>query len=191
MEICESGLKKLEGLFGLFCNCVYVLAALAMVTVALGLIISSLMKVYDAFSIVPVHQPALLDAVSLIVISIAIFDVARYVMEEEVLHDRELRDPKEAREAITKFMVIIALAVALEGIVFMFDLGKATPECLLYPILLLSVSVLMIVGLGWYQRLSLQTEKDLNGAYSPDSQDTDNTQAPVLSSAETRSELNF
>ncbi len=106
-------------------------------------------------------QSVLLDAVSLIVISIAIFDVAKYIMEEEVLRDRELREPKEARESITKFMVIVALVVALEGIVFIFDLGKTNPEYLLYPVLLLGTSVLMIVGLGLYQRLSLSTERDL------------------------------
>ncbi|MAZ76953.1 MAG: hypothetical protein CMH31_06615 [Micavibrio sp.] len=129
--------------------------------IAIGLIISSLAKVYLSFSSFPMDQSVLLDAVSLIVISIAIFDVAKYIMEEEVLRDRELREPKEARESITKFMVIVALVVALEGIVFIFDLGKTNPEYLLYPVLLLGTSVLMIVGLGLYQRLSLSTERDL------------------------------
>jgi len=76
-----------------------------------------------------------------VVISVAILDVAKYVMEEEVLRSRELRMPHEAREAVTKFMVIIALVVSIEGIVLVFELGKDEPELLLYPVLLLSVSV--------------------------------------------------
>lgn len=106
----------------------------------------------------------LLEAVSSLVISVAILDVAKYVMEEEVLRSRELRDPSEAREAITKFMVIIALVVAIEGIVLVFELGNAQPKLLLYPILLLAVSVLIVVGLGIFQRLSLHAEKRLADA---------------------------
>jgi len=161
LDLRGSFLKKMERLFNAFCNFVFVFAALAMGVVALGLVVSSLVKVYMAFSEMPVDQPILLDAVSLIVISIAIFDIARYVMEEEVLKDRELRDPREAREAITKFMVIVAFVVALEGIVFIFDLGKTNPEYLLYPILLLGVSILIVIGLGLYQRLSVETEREI------------------------------
>lgn len=178
--------NRLEKSFCIFRSSMYALAALAMGTVALGLILSSLIKVFDSFNALPVNQSALLDAVSLIVISIAIFDVARYLMEEEVFHDRELRDPKEAREAITKFMVIIALAVALEGIVFIFDLGKADPEYLLYPIMLLGVSVLMIVGLGLYQRLSLITEKELDSVSSQDLSDAANTNPFIVFSGKQR-----
>ena len=59
-----------------------------------------------------------------------------------------MRNPSEAREAITKFMVIIALVVAIEGIDLVFELGNAQPKLLLYTVLLLAVSVLILVGLG-------------------------------------------
>ena len=108
----------------------------------------------------------MLEAVSSLVISVAIFDVAKYVMQEEVLRSRELRNPTEAREAVTKFIVIIALVVAIEGIVLVFELGNSEPELLLYPILLLAMSVIIVVGLGVFQRLSLQAEKRLADAES-------------------------
>lgn len=151
----------MHNIFGRFSTIIYVLATMTMGVTALGLVGSSILKIYYALTHFPINQSILLDAVSLVVISIAIFDVAKYIMEEEILRDRELREPKEAREAITKFMVIIALVVALEGIVFIFDLGKEQPEYLIYPVLLLFISVIMVVGLGIYQRLSLNAEKDL------------------------------
>jgi hypothetical protein len=83
-------------------------------------------------------------------------------MEEEVLRSRELRRPHEAREAVTKFMVIIALVVSIEGIVLVFELGGTEPELLLYPIMLLCVSVIIVVGLGVFQRLSLKAERNLD-----------------------------
>lgn len=75
-----------------------------------------------------------------------------------------MRNPSEAREAITKFMVIIALVVAIEGIDLVFELGNAQLKLLLYTILLLAVSVLIVVALGIFQRLSLNAEKRLTDA---------------------------
>ncbi|WP_162797892.1 hypothetical protein [Sulfitobacter sp. JL08] len=143
---------------------VYAAAALAMVSISVGLITVSFLRVYDAFRHHNNAESALLEAVSSLVISVAILDVAKYVMEEEVLHSRELRNPSEAREAVTKFMVIIALVVAIEGIVLVFELGNSKPELLLYPIFLLAMSVIIVVGLGVFQRLSLQAEERLADA---------------------------
>lgn len=143
----------------------YALAALAMATVSLGLITLSIIRLYSTVGTLESSESVLLDAVSSLVISVAVLDVAKYVMEEEVLRSRELRSPLQAREAVTKFMVIIALVVSIEGIVLVFELGRTDPELLLYPILLLCVSVIIVVGLGVFQRLSLASEKTLrNGA---------------------------
>ncbi len=140
----------------------YGLAALSMAVVSFSLVIVSVTRVYTAFITSRTPESVLLDAVSSLVISVAILDVAKYVMEEEVLRSRELRMPHEAREAVTKFMVIIALVVSIEGIVLVFELGKEQPELLLYPVLLLSVSVFIVVGLGVFQRLSLKSEARLS-----------------------------
>lgn len=139
----------------------YALAALAMATVSLGLITLSIIRLYSTVGTLESSESVLLDAVSSLVISVAVLDVAKYVMEEEVLRSRELRSPLQAREAVTKFMVIIALVVSIEGIVLVFELGRTDPELLLYPILLLCVSVFIVVGLGVFQRLSLKTEQTL------------------------------
>ena len=140
----------------------YALAALAMASVSLGLILISISRVYAALTMPGTRDNVLLDAVSSLVISVAILDVAKYVMEEEVLRSRELRRPHEAREAVTKFMVIIALVVSIEGIVLVFEHGREHPEALLYPVLLLLVSVVIVVGLGVFQRLSLKSEAHLD-----------------------------
>jgi hypothetical protein len=65
-------------------------------------------------------------------------------------------------------MVIIALVVAIEGIVLVFEIGNSQPELLLYPILLLAMSVIIVVGLGVFQRLSLLAEERLADAESAD-----------------------
>jgi putative Mn2+ efflux pump MntP len=57
-----------------------------------------------------------------------------------------------------KFLVIIAIAVSLEALVFIFDAGKKDISNLIYPTFLLIAAVLVVVGLGVYQKLTQKEE---------------------------------
>jgi putative Mn2+ efflux pump MntP len=103
--------------------------------------------------------PSMLQSVAAIIIASAIIDVAQYMMEEEVFKDKELRDPQEARRTITKIIVIITIAVSIEGLVFIFKAGTKDLSLLLYPALIILVSAILIIALGIYQKLSATIEK--------------------------------
>lgn len=103
---------------------------------------------------------ALLQAVGLIVIAMAATDVGKYLFEEEVERDRELRSATEARRSLTKFMVIICIAVALEGVVQIFRATTGPLEALFGAALLVLTSVAVMIGLGVYQRLSREVETE-------------------------------
>lgn len=116
---------------------------------------------YDViFNITEAPQliPLVLHYVSAIIIAAAIIDVAQYMMEEEVFLNKELRDPEEARKTITKIIVIITIAVSIEGLVFIFKAGTQDLTLLLYPSLLIAASAILIVALGVYQKLSTTVE---------------------------------
>ncbi|RHW74682.1 hypothetical protein [Colwellia sp. RSH04] len=102
--------------------------------------------------------PLILQSVGAIIIAAAIIDVAQYMIEEEVFHDKELRDPEEARKTITKIMVIISIAVSIEALVYIFKAGTKDLQLLLYPAILIFVSSFSIVALGIYQKLSVSVE---------------------------------
>lgn len=101
----------------------------------------------------------MLQSVGAIVISIAILDVSKYMVEEEVFRNKELRNPQEVRQTISKIMTIVSVAVSIEGLVYIFKAGTTEQSLLVYPAILIMTSVLMIVGLGVYQRLSVQFEQ--------------------------------
>jgi hypothetical protein len=101
-----------------------------------------------------------LEAVSIIVIAVAVFEVAKYLFEEEILREeRELRSVREARQTLTKFLVIIVIAVSLEALVFVFKAGTEDITLLLYPSGLLLAAILLVVGLALFQRLTSETER--------------------------------
>lgn len=101
---------------------------------------------------------ALLDAVGYMVIAIAVFDVAKYLLEEEVVRVRDVRSAAEARRSLTKFLSTIAIAVFLEALVGVFEASKVDVRLMFYPTLLLVAGVFLILGLGVYIRLSAEAE---------------------------------
>lgn len=102
--------------------------------------------------------PVLLEAIGYTIIAIAVFDVGKYLLEEEAIRAREMREASEARRSLTKFMSTITIAVFLEALVAVFEAGKEDMRMMFYPTLLLFAGVAMIVGLGVYQRLSAEVE---------------------------------
>lgn len=137
---------------------VFATAALALVLLSFGLLVTAVSVVVSSVvTDLPVGD-ALLDAVGYMVIAIAVFDVAKYLLEEEVVRTRELRSAAEARRSLTKFLSTIAIAVFLEALVGVFEAAKSDIRLMLYPTMLLVAGVFMILGLGLYIRFSAEAE---------------------------------
>jgi len=100
----------------------------------------------------------LLESIGYVVIAVAVFDVAKYFVEEEVIRGREMRLPSEARRSLTKFVSTISIAVFIEGLVLVFRESGEDTRLLLYPCAILVTAIGIILGLGIYQRLSADAE---------------------------------
>lgn len=105
---------------------------------------------------------ALLGAIGYLVIAVAVFDVAKYFVEEEVIRGREMRIASEARRSLTKFVSTIAIAVFIEGLVMVFRGSKGDNTSNLLPTFVLLSGVLIIVGLGLFQWLSAGVEIEVD-----------------------------
>src|SRR4051795_327556 len=76
---------------------------------------------------------AMLSAIGYVVIAMAVFDVAKYFVEEEVIRGREMRSAGEARRSLTKFVSTIAIAIFIEGLVIVFQASKDDVATMIYP----------------------------------------------------------
>lgn len=164
LSTCEPAMKnpKQNGLqtrvFGYFCTACYVVLSLSLIVISLVLIGHSLWEAWKAYVTDGKGVLVILDSIGLLVISMAVLDSGKYLMEEEVLRDRELRSAVEARRTLTKFLVIITIAVSLEAVVSIFRAANDSIENLVYPALLLLSAVAVVIGLGIYQKLSQVAE---------------------------------
>ena len=135
-------------------------ASLVLMALSLALVVNGALTVVAGItSSWADASDALLSAIGYVVISIAVFDVAKYFIEEEVIRGRELRIISEARRSLTKFISTISIAVFIEALVTVFRVSKNDVDKLLYPTALLLTAIMIVVGLGLYQRLSADVEQ--------------------------------
>ena len=143
-----------RGVFGL-ASAVLMLIALALSLYSAGLILVALRGPWaEAGS-------GLLESIGYVVIAVAVFDVAKYFVEEEVIRGREMRLASEARRSLTKFISTIAIAVFIEALVMVFRQGNQDVTLIIYPASILFTGILIILGLGFYQRLSADVEQQV------------------------------
>jgi hypothetical protein len=101
-----------------------------------------------------------MEEVAFIVFAVAVADVARYLLVEEVLHGKEKKPHAERRKALSNLILIITTAFSLEGLILTIQMAKISIEKLIYPIMLLIVSAILLIALGLYQKLSNASSKD-------------------------------
>jgi len=150
-----SGIEDISDRMG---RVVYGLIGLSLGLISLTMIAVAIWGVWVSVYEKPYLVKALLDAIGLIVIGMAVFDVSKFLLEEEVFQSVGKESPVKQRETLIKFLVIIAIAVSLEALVFIFDAGKKEISNLIYPTFLLIAAVLVVIGLGVYQKLTRNEE---------------------------------
>jgi putative Mn2+ efflux pump MntP len=140
-------------------------ASIALMLLAGALIVYAFMQVGSAYRQPEANVGAtLLEAVGYTIIAIAVFDVGKYLFEEEAVRGREMRQADEARRSMTKFISTIAIAVFLESLVVVFSASKTDIQAMIYPTILLFAGVALVIGLGVYQWLSAEVEKKVGGS---------------------------
>ena len=143
-----------------FSNIGYIVGCIILYLIAIAIIVIAVYSIFkDVFSgEFTVYK--LLDEVGLLVFSIAVIDVATYLMTEEVLRENRERNPEQARKALGKFAIIIATALSLEGLVLTIEMAKSDVTKILYPMSLLLTAVFFMVGMGIYQKISFIKDDD-------------------------------
>lgn len=92
----------------------------------------------------------IVTSISLLVIAVAIFDVAKYLIEQEVFGT--VQSKSELKQKLARFMSMIFVALMLESLLIVFISSKQDITLLIYPAaLILSVAVLLF-AFGYMHR---------------------------------------
>jgi hypothetical protein len=148
-------------LFDLVSRIVFGVAAVILMLLAMSLIGDVVFQFGGAVWSRQSVSLSALTGIGYVVVAIAVFDVAKYLIEEEVVRAREMRAAGETRRSLTRFIATIAIAVFLEALVTVFRVSQENVTELIYPTMLFVAAILLVVGLGIYQRLSAEVEQQV------------------------------
>lgn len=92
--------------------------------------------------------------VILVTLGLAIFDLGKTILEEEVLLHKDIHHEGSTRRTISRFMSAIVIAVSIESLLLMFKSLLGGVDHLNSAVFMLFAAVAMLVGLGVYLKLT-------------------------------------
>jgi hypothetical protein len=102
----------------------------------------------------------LFTAVGLTTIAVVVLDLAVTVFREMVTSEGEKRHPFRVRQSLTRFMVMVIIAILIEGLIMLFKFSETDKlNALPYAILTFAGALMLIIGLGIYLKITIPVEK--------------------------------
>ncbi|VTU34988.1 hypothetical protein H6CHR_04331 [Variovorax sp. PBL-H6] len=101
---------------------------------------------------------SIIEAVGLLAAAVVALQVAQTITEEEVVRDAHISAPTRVRRFLSRFMVVIVVALAVEGLVATFR-ARDEPAQLLYAGSLVGSVALLLAGWGLFVRLNRSAEE--------------------------------
>jgi len=98
---------------------------------------------------------------ALITLSLAIFDLGKTILEEEVLMHKDIFRHSSTRRTITRFIAAILIAVSIEALLTMFKASLGEVDFIKSAVWMMLSVVGLLLGLGGYVYLGAKAERIL------------------------------
>lgn len=113
-----------------------------------------------------------IEAIGLLAIAVVSLQIAQTITEEEVVRDAHISAPTRVRRYLSRFMVVVVVALSIEGLVGTFKALHEEPELLPHAASVLVAAGLLLAGWGVFIRLNKAAEElepeAMNAAKSED-----------------------
>lgn len=75
---------------------------------------------------------AVLEAIAILTVAVAALELGQTILEEEVQRGAQMSAPTRVRRFLSRFMVVLVVALSIETVVLIFRIGQDAPEMLPY-----------------------------------------------------------
>ena len=100
-----------------------------------------------------------IEAVGLLAAAVVALQIAQTIIEEEVIRDAHISAPTRVRRFLSRFLVVVIVALAIEGLVATFKAIHEDVVHLSYAAALLASVGLLLAGWGVFIRLNRSAEE--------------------------------
>ena len=101
----------------------------------------------------------IIEAVGLMAAAVVALQISHTIAEEEVVRDVHISGPTRVRRFLSRFLVVVVVAVAIEGLVATFRAAHEEPIELMYAASLLIATGGLLAGWGVFIRLNRYAEE--------------------------------
>lgn len=140
----------------------YATFAFALMAVAILLFIHGIQSFFVeeiTFSHLAIDE--MFKATILLTLSLAIFDLAKTLIEEEVLGRHKERDISGPNKTMVKFLGSIIIALSIEALMLVFKFAITAPQNLLYSMYIMGGVALLVLTLAVYIKFTkIQNSRD-------------------------------
>lgn len=145
---------------GLF-QWVHKLTALLFAAASLALIAVAARAGWQGLSngIDPAAGQAVIEAVGMLAAAVVALQISETIIEEEVIRDAHISAPTRVRRFLSRFIVVVIVALALEGLVATFKAIHEDMEQLTYAGALIGCTALLLASWGAFVFLNRAAEE--------------------------------
>jgi hypothetical protein len=105
----------------------------------------------------PVNQ--VLNAIALLTIAVATLELAQTIVEEEVQREAHMAAPTRIRRFLSRFMVVLVVALSIETLVAVFELSRSDPTLLPYAASIGITAAALLAAWGVFVKLNRAAEE--------------------------------
>ena len=100
-----------------------------------------------------------IEAIGLLAIAVVSLQIAQTITEEEVVRDAHISAPTRVRRYLSRFMVVVVVALSIEGLVATFKALHENAGQLPHAAAVLVAAALLLCGWGVFIRLNKSAEE--------------------------------
>jgi hypothetical protein len=102
---------------------------------------------------------SIIEAIGLLAAAVVAIQISQTIAEEEVIREMHVSAPTRVRRFLSRFFVVLVVALAIEGLVGAFKALHEDVADLVYPALLLIATGVLLAAWGVFIRLNVPAER--------------------------------
>ena len=102
---------------------------------------------------------AVLESIAVLTVAVAALELGQTILEEEVHRQAQMSAPTRVRRFLSRFMVVLVVALSIETLVLVFRLSQDAPEMLPYAASVGAAAALLLIAWGVFIRLNRSAEE--------------------------------
>ena len=146
-----SRLNSLDTFYSKFFKYSYAMFAFALIAVALLLFSHGIKSFFDnEITVSHLVIDDMFKATILLTLSLAIFDLAKTLIEEEIMGRHKEPDISGPHKTMVKFLGSIIIALSIEALMLVFKFAITDPEKLMYAMFIIGGVAMLLISLAVY-----------------------------------------